>query len=178
MLDLKACLRGEKAAWDAFVDRFARVIYAAVHRTLGSAAPDTGGTDVQDLAQEVFLRLIRNDYRLLKTYDPSRAGLSTWLTIVARSVAIDHVRRRRAKTVPLDAAAQLTDPSDSAQEGSGDLDVPPGLLSPRQQLVLRLLFDREMSVAEVADFLGVKAQTVRSTKHKAILKLREFFASR
>jgi len=41
--------------------------------------------------------------------------------------------------------------------------------------VLRLLFDEEMSVSEAAAVLGVDAQTVRSTKHKAIRKLRDFF---
>jgi DNA-directed RNA polymerase specialized sigma24 family protein len=36
-----------------------------------------------------------------------------------------------------------------------------------------MLFDREMSVEEVAVVLGVNAQTVRSTKHKALSRLRE-----
>ena len=177
MVDLEACFRGDKAAWDAFVDRFARVIFAAVRRTLASRAPAIQAAEVQDVAQDVFLRLIKDDYRLLRTYDPARASLSTWLTIVSRSTAVDHARRRTVRTVPLDdSAAQVPQPPEPSPGGLADLDVPPGLLSARQELVLRLLFDQEMPVAEVAAFLGVNVQTVRSTKHKAIRKLREHFA--
>jgi RNA polymerase sigma-70 factor (ECF subfamily) len=53
--------------------------------------------------------------------------------------------------------------------------MPEGLLSPRQQLVITMLYDREMEVAEIAAALGIDAQTVRSTHHKAMLKLRAHF---
>ncbi|MBL8674031.1 MAG: hypothetical protein JNL07_04020, partial [Rhodospirillales bacterium] len=48
-------------------------------------------------------------------------------------------------------------------------------LTDRQALVLKLLYDRDMDVAEAAGFLKVDAQTVRSTHHKAMLRLREHF---
>ena len=38
-----------------------------------------------------------------------------------------------------------------------------------------MLYDREMEVAEIARVLGIDAQTVRSTHHKAMLKLRAYF---
>jgi RNA polymerase sigma-70 factor (ECF subfamily) len=41
--------------------------------------------------------------------------------------------------------------------------------------VLTLLYDREMEVAEAAALLGVDAQTIRSTHHKAMLRLRAHF---
>jgi RNA polymerase sigma-70 factor (ECF subfamily) len=39
-----------------------------------------------------------------------------------------------------------------------------------------MIYDRDMDVAEIAAVLGVDPQTVRSTHHKAMLKLRTFFA--
>lgn len=51
--------------------------------------------------------------------------------------------------------------------------IPLHLLSARQRLVLRMLFDEDMSVAEAAQVLGVDHQTIRSTKHKALSRLRE-----
>ena len=80
-IDLAALARGDKASWDAFVRRYAGLVIAAVR----GVARD--GTDFDDLAQEVFLRLCKDGFRLIKTYDPTRAALSTWLTIVARSTA-------------------------------------------------------------------------------------------
>jgi RNA polymerase sigma-70 factor (ECF subfamily) len=165
-----ALLRGEKAAWDAFVWRYGGLVIAAV-RGVAMAQPE-----VEDLTQEVFVRLCKDNFRLLRSYDPARASLSTWLTIVARSTARDGLRRRRAETVPLDLVpeAQLAiDPVEPVQK----LKLPEALLSPRQRQILAMLYDREMDVAEIARALGIDPQTVRSAHHKAMVKLRAHFRS-
>jgi RNA polymerase sigma-70 factor (ECF subfamily) len=162
-------VQGSKAAWDGFVRRYAGLIVAAVR----SVARD--GADTEDLTQEVFVRLCKDGFRLLKTYDPSRAGLSTWLTIVARSTARDALRRRHPAVTPIEdvpeALLAVHDPAPVEK-----LRLPEELLSPRQKLVLNLLYERDMDVAEVAQSLGIDPQTVRSTHHKAMLKLRTHFA--
>jgi RNA polymerase sigma-70 factor (ECF subfamily) len=53
--------------------------------------------------------------------------------------------------------------------------IPPELLSPRQAVVLDMLYRRDMDVAEVAQVLAIDRQTVRSTHHKAMIKLRAHF---
>jgi RNA polymerase sigma-70 factor (ECF subfamily) len=168
-IDLQALARGEKGAWDAFVRRYAGLIVAAVR----GVARD--GSDIEDLTQEVFVRLCKDGFRLLKTYDPARAGLSTWLTIVARSTARDALRRRQLALTPLDAVPEGLLATEATPREK--LRVPEGLLSPRQKLVLSMLYDRDMEVAEIAETLGVDPQTVRSTHHKAMLKLRGHFAA-
>jgi RNA polymerase sigma-70 factor (ECF subfamily) len=132
--------------------------------------------ELEDLTQEVFVRLCKDDFRLLRSYDPARASLSTWLTIVARSTARDGLRRRRADAVPIDAVpeAQLAvDPVEPVER----LKLPDALLSPRQREILTMLYDREMDVAEIAKALGIDPQTVRSAHHKAMVKLRAHFRS-
>jgi RNA polymerase sigma-70 factor (ECF subfamily) len=178
MVDLQGCLRGEKRAWDAFVEQAAPIIFAAVQRTLQQYKPTVDATEAQDLAQDVFVRLVERDYRLLRTYDPSRASLSTWLTLVARSTTIDHLRRLKPRTVPLDEAQELAARETAPDDSPPELDIPADLLSPRQHLILKLLFEREMSVEEAAATLRVDPQTIRSTKHKAITRLRAFFGAR
>jgi len=163
-------LRGEKAAWDAFVRRYGGLVVAAVRGVAMAQA------EVEDLTQEVFLRLCKDDFRLLRSYDPARASVSTWLTIVARSTARDGLRRRRAEAVPIDAVpeAQLAiDPVEPVQR----LKLPEALLSPRQREILAMLYDRDMDVAEIARALGIDPQTVRSGHHKAMVKLRAHFRS-
>ncbi|HET6223434.1 MAG TPA: sigma factor, partial [Dongiaceae bacterium] len=95
-IDLRPLVTGSKRAWDSFVTAAAPLINAVVRRTLASYR--LSEEDVMDAAQDVFVRLCANDYRLLKTYDSARAGLSTWLAVVARSAAVDHARRRRQAT--------------------------------------------------------------------------------
>jgi RNA polymerase sigma factor (sigma-70 family) len=163
-----ALLSGDRAAWNAFVRRYAGLIVAAVR----GVAP--ASSDIDDFTQEVFVRLCKDNFRLLRTYDPSRAGISTWITIVARSTARDALRRRRIESTPIDAVpeAQLAvDPVEPVRK----LKLPEALLSPRQQEILAMLYDREMDVAEVAKALGIDPQTVRSAHHKAMLKLRAHF---
>jgi len=41
--------------------------------------------------------------------------------------------------------------------------------------VLTMLYERDMDVAEIAKTLDVDPQTIRSTHHKAMLKLRAHF---
>jgi RNA polymerase sigma factor (sigma-70 family) len=167
-VDLAALIRGEKAAWDGFVRRYAGLILSAVR---GAAR---AGTEFEDLVQEVFTRLCKDDFRLLKTYDPARAGLSTWLTIVARSTARDVQRRRRIGVIPIDSVPEIA--LAVHDEPREKIRLPDGLLSPRQKLILSLIYERDLEVAEIAAQLGIDPQTVRSTHHKAMLKLRSHFA--
>ncbi len=168
-IDLQALSRGDKAAWDAFVRRYAGLVTAAVRGV------SRDGRDVEDLVQEVFVRLCKDGFRLLKTYDANRAGLSTWLTIVARSTARDALRRRQLPVSPIEAVPEALLATESAPPEK--LKLPEGLLSPRQALILSMLYDRDMEVGEIAEALGVDPQTVRSTHHKAMLKLRSHFAT-
>ena len=166
--ELDALARGDKGAWEAFVRRYAGLVVAAVRGVAREAA------DVEDLTQEVFLRLCKDDFRLLRSYDPARAGISTWITIVARSTARDAMRRHRPVLMPIDAVPEgrlAVDPIEPAQK----LKLPEALLSPRQREILSMLYDREMEVAEIAEALSIDPQTVRSAHHKAMVKLRAHF---
>jgi RNA polymerase sigma factor (sigma-70 family) len=170
-VDLRSLAAGNKRAWDQFVTAAAPLINAVVRRTL--ATYRLSEEDVMDSAQDVFVRLCANEYRLLKTYDPARASLSTWLAVVSRSAAIDHARRRRQATTPLDDVSE-------ASLGVEDrhvekLRIPDGLLTERQMLVMKCLYDEEKDVSEVAQLLKVDAQTIRSTHHKALVRLRAHF---
>jgi len=172
---LAKCLTGSKWAWDAFVDRYAGVIFSAVNRTLRGGRPVDDAETAEDIAQDVFLRLIKDDFRLLRSYDTGRASLTTWLTIVTRSMTIDHMRRKRLPAVAIEDAPPIVAAEDRPTIEDPTAAIPVDLLSGRQRLVLTLLFDRQMDVEEAAETIGVSAQTIRSTKHKAIAKLREHF---
>ncbi len=171
-IDLKALVGGDKQAWDGFCRRYAPVIHGAVRRAFAGGRP--GQDDVLDAAQEVFVRLCRDDFRLLREFDPDRAKLSTWLGVIAYSAAVDWLRRRRSG-IALD---DVPESALSVQQPSHErLIVPPGLLTERQALVIKLLYERDMEVADIAKLLRIDAQTVRSTHHKALLRLREHFGA-
>ena len=168
--DWRKLLGGEKAAWDRFVQGHAGVIFGAVR---GQLVPAGRNDDVEDVVQEVFLKLCRNDFKLLRNYDPARAKVTTWLTVIATTTAIDHLRKQRSgqrsiEEVPEAALSVESEPVMAPK-------IPDGLLSARQSAVMTLLYDKEMEVAEAAALLGVDPQTVRSMHHKALTKLRGHF---
>ena len=170
-IDLRSLATGHKRTWDAFVTAASPLIHAVVRRTL--ATYRSNEDDVMDAAQDVFLRLCANNFRLLQTYDPARAGLSTWLAVVARSAAVDFARRRRQATSPIDEVPESALAVEDRHVEK--LKIPHGLLTERQTLILKCLYDEERDVSEIAQLLKIDAQTVRSTHHKALLRLREHF---
>jgi len=169
--DLADLLKGDKAAWDAFVRAQAPVIFAAVRRRLAPAGRDA---DTEDAVQEVFVKLCRDDFRLLRAFDPAKAKLTTYLTVIASSSAIDHLRRLKAPAETLDDLPEEV--LAVAPQEPAFLSIPEGLLSPRQALVIDLLYRQDLLPGEAAEIIGVDPQTVRSMHHKALTKLRQHFA--
>ena len=187
-VDLHACTRGDKRAWDTFVLRWSGLIYTAVRHVVhkGESSAGEGGhgnrVEIDDATQEVFVRLVKDEFRLLKSFDARKATLSTWLTIVARSTAIDCMRRKRLATTtlephhsPVKSAQEAASARAADKEIDSGAELPMHLLTDRQELVLRMLFDEELTVAQTAKRMGVDEQTIRSTKHKALSRLRQHF---
>ena len=166
-VDLTSVLAGDSGAWKRFAAFATPIVFTVVRRTLVQAASDL----VADLVQDVFLRLCKDGFRLLHTYDADRASLSTWLALVARSTTIDYLRRRRPELVPLDE--MVVEPAAPEQPIRQSLPLPADLLTDRQLTVMKLLYDKDLDVSEVASLLSISEQTVRSTRHKAVTRLRQ-----
>ena len=170
MADLQRLFDGDKRAWDRFVGDHAAVIFAAVRRKLSAAGRLE---DAEDVAQEVFIKLCRNDFKVLRSFDPERAKLTTFLTVIATTTAIDHLRKSRPEIGGLD---EMPDHLASVEaKEPARITIPDGLLPARQALIIKLLYQQEMEVAETAALLGIEPQTVRSLHHKALTRLREHF---
>ena len=163
---------------DGLVERYSPVVYAATIKVLSSRESSAQGYDADDMSQEVFLRLFKDDNKLLRSYNPQKSAFSTWLTIVTRSTVISCLRKKRLSTVPLEEnlhAVSAESPAYQAEKPDNPTSlIPPGLLSPRQELVLKLFYDKEMAVSKISNILSITEQTVRSCRHKAIEKLRKF----
>ena len=174
-LDISSLLRGDRQSWGEFVSRYTPVIYSAVFRLLKTYCGHADVEQAADLTQVVFLNLVKDNYRLLRNFDHRKASLTTWLSLIARSRSLDVLRKRRIVTEPLDALEY--EPRAPASRAMPEIDLPANLLSTRQILIMRLLFDQDLEVAQVAELLKINAQTVRSTKHKVLTKLRKYYAS-
>jgi RNA polymerase sigma-70 factor (ECF subfamily) len=80
----KRLARRDPDALRELYDLHGRATFNFLVRVLGDRAA------AEDVQQQVFFEAWERGER----YDPERAGLLTWLLTVARSRAIDHLRRR------------------------------------------------------------------------------------
>jgi RNA polymerase sigma-70 factor (ECF subfamily) len=168
--EMKTLLRGDPVSWRVFVKRHTPVIFAAVRRRLLLANREG---DCDDVVQSVFMRLCERDYRLLRRFDPAKARLTTYLTVIATSTTLDHLRRQKPAQGSIDDAPESALAVEAKEPAR--VRIPDGLLSPRQALVLQLLYNQDLTPAEAAETMGVAVQTVRSMHHKALTSLRAHF---
>jgi RNA polymerase sigma-70 factor (ECF subfamily) len=84
-------LAGEEDLFEVLVRRYQSRVLAHVARMVGSR------DDALDLSQEIFLKV----FGALNRYNPEYK-FSTWVFRIAGNAAIDHLRKRRPRTVPLE----------------------------------------------------------------------------
>lgn len=108
---VRELLAGGRAAWDRFVREHRLVAFKAVHaaarRFVASEA------DVEDAVSEVFLELLKDDARVLKSYRGD-SKFTTWLTVVAHRVAVREFSRKKPP-IPPSKEPRRSDPEILAQ---------------------------------------------------------------
>ncbi len=110
---VRRCVVGDHAAWGILEETYGSKVSRWMARFLARGGHRTSDLEVAELRQEVFTRLLANDYRALRSW----RGISSfegWLTGVASNVFRDHLRRvspgeRRAFPLGL-AQERLPDP--------------------------------------------------------------------
>jgi RNA polymerase sigma-70 factor, ECF subfamily len=161
-------------AADALYRRFAGRIYGLGIVMLGNDAA------AQDLVQDTFVKLWRSADR----YDRSRGKLETWVLLMARSLAIDAIRRRVLEARTLDHVDRPAE----ADEGPGPDDQVVILdltararramssLPPEQRAALELAYLGGKTSAEISDLEGIPVGTAKTRIRAALLRLRDAMA--
>src|SRR5438477_9334922 len=85
---MRTFARRDPAAAGELFDRFAPRVFGLGMVMLGSAA------QAEDLVQDTFVKV----WRKVDSFDASRGSLDTWVLLIARSLAIDLIRRRVLET--------------------------------------------------------------------------------
>ncbi len=166
---VRAAMAGSEHASRELVRRYERPVFNLIVRMVRDASL------AEDLAQETFVKVFSH----LGSYDPAYK-LASWILKIAHNTTIDHLRRPRANTVPLDESDQPDDarrldgggtPSPLAlleqQELADTLDAAIDRLRPEYREVVVLRYQEELSYEEIADVLDLPMGTVKSYLHRA-----------
>ena len=168
---LSGLAAGDADAATAFTRRFQARVYGLVL----TIVRDEG--IAEDVAQETFVRA----WRHAQTYDPRRGRVATWLLTIARNLAIDVVRVKRAE--PLDPDIVLTKlqraglserpvdqafPPDERDRVRGAIvQLPP---DQRRALVLAAYLGR--TAKEIGELEGIPLGTAKTRIRSAMIALR------
>lgn len=127
--------------------------------------------DVEDLAQQTFLKL----YRARATYRPS-AKFTTYLYLLARQVLIDSVRASERHSALHERAGQempVSEEPPATRGETGDAETALASLSPELREAVVLVVMQGFPYADAAEILGVPVGTVKSRIHAALEKMRK-----
>jgi RNA polymerase sigma factor (sigma-70 family) len=169
-------LHAADTSFEQIVRNHQTMVFSTLIRLTGSRE------HVDDLAQEVFLRL----YRALPAFR-GEALLSTYLYRIIANVAQDEWKRRRRDDRPLvslseeqsDWEERLAHPAPDAEQQLAEkqfrysVEQQLQLLSPMERTILVLYHQEERSYEQIALSLKLPIGTVRTHLHRGRKKLRE-----
>jgi RNA polymerase sigma-70 factor (ECF subfamily) len=151
-------------------ERFAPRVFGLGMVMLGNAS------QAEDLVQDTFVKVWRN----AQAYDAARGSVDTWVLLIARSLAIDLIRRRvlEAKILAAqDEPEATTEPGPAERAETRDLferarSAMVGL-SAGQRAALELAYFGGKTSAEVAELEGIPVGTAKTRIRTALIRLRQ-----
>lgn len=166
---IERCRTGDDTAFGELVDRYKDLVYGVVYRMTSDR------TQVDDLAQEVFLKVHRG-----LPYFRGDAKLSTWIFRIVQNVC-SQGRARQVAGVPLDREddkGRRYEPG-AADAAFGDLELRDRLekaiaqLPENYRLLIAAHYLKGVQYEALAEALDIPLGTVKTHLHRAKRRLRE-----
>jgi RNA polymerase sigma-70 factor (ECF subfamily) len=171
---MRLVARGDTSAFEQVIERHQALVAGTAARMLGS------NSDVEDIAQQVFIRV----WKSARRYVP-RAKFTTWLLKITRNLVFNELRRaKRRAQVPLQSEPGIeefplkdeTNPAPDALLLENELQraIEEAIMqlpeSQRMALVLRRY--EQLSYEEIAEVLDLSVPAVKSVLFRARTELR------
>jgi RNA polymerase sigma-70 factor (ECF subfamily) len=178
---LDRCLNREPGAWNDFVDRFLGLIYHVIHHSAYLRSTPLRPEDVEDLAAEILLQIVSNDYAVLRQFR-RQSSLATYLTVIARRICVSEMARRaQAREVqPRVDGARLAEVEaeepPKAQVGLESLEEVQKLLAKlpsKERRVVRLYYLEGRTYEEISTELHIPVNSIGPILSRARKKLRQ-----
>ena len=184
----KAVTHGEGPSWVATIRRIAEGDQGALGELYDATSPIVLGLINKIVgdpaaAEEIALDVYTQVWRVASTYAQEKGTPMTWLLMLARSRAIDHVRSRarRAKQRerPLEVAFAYSHPGPNpemavvSENRRKIVREALATLGAEQFEALRLAFFDGLSHLEIAKETGIPLGTIKSRIRTAMMRMRE-----
>ena len=111
------CLGKEPGAWNDFIDRYLGLIYHVIHHVAHARSKVLSQPDMEDIAAEILLKIVDDDYEVLRRYRGT-SSLPTYLTVIARRTCVKEMVKRHREAELGHASAHRSNIND----GSGEVE--------------------------------------------------------
>ncbi|MGI8956087.1 MAG: sigma-70 family RNA polymerase sigma factor [Chthoniobacterales bacterium] len=166
--------QGDRASFEQFYDRFARVLFSVAYRLLRNEEA------AEDVLQEVFVQI----WKKAPLYDPARGKPMTWAVTLTRHRAIDIIRstERRGQLhedvkLETEVGEKFDDHNSfdavTSSERHDFVREAMGKLSRDQREAIELAFFGSLTQAEIAERLRLPLGTVKARIRRGMMKLRD-----
>jgi RNA polymerase sigma-70 factor (ECF subfamily) len=179
---LDRCLQRKPRAWEDLVDRFMGLVVHVVNHAAQARSIRLSREDRDDLAAEVFLQLIRDDFTILRRFR-GQSSLATYLTVIARRIVVKRLVQWKTAS-PLDEAAvnrasQQADDSLPEQRLSDHEEVQRLLsgLEDHEAEIVRMYHLEAKSYQEISAAVGVSENSIGPILSRARNKMRRASAN-
>src|SRR5215216_7782956 len=166
--------QGDTGAFEELVEKHQTLVAGTIARMLGS------NSDVEDIAQQVFIRV----WKSARRYVP-RARFTTWLLKITRNLVFNEMRRtKRRPHVPLQSESGAEDPplkdetnlapDASLLESELQQAIEQAIqrLPETQRMALVLRRYQELSYEQIGEVLNLSVPAVKSVLFRARTELR------
>lgn len=173
---LQRCLQHDTGAWNDFVDRFLGLIYHVIHYTAHLRSTPLSPEEVEDIAQEVLLQVVANDYAVLKQFR-AKSSLATYLTVIARRICVHQLAKIAPSRRPLPSELKKTEEEEIPRARVG-LERQEEVLKLLKRLpskereVVRLFYLEGRSYEEISSALNIPVNTIGPVLSRAKKRLK------
>ena len=169
---ISAVLNGNQEAYAQIVERHKAFVFTLVLRYIKNRE------DAEEVAQDVFIKA----YRALADFKGA-SKFSTWLYTIITTTCISFLRKKKPDIHSLDNenVFETIDNKDSGMSANqveqksrvAMVNNAIALLSPDDAEIVTLFYKGEQTLEEIAQVLGVEANTVKVRLHRARTRLKE-----
>ena len=186
---IKACVKGDKAKWNEFIQKYSRLIYNYIHNTAKIKGSQLTDEVIKDIFQGIFSRLIEDNYRRLRNFKAKNGcRLASWLRTITINYTLDYLSRSKS-TVSLDQEDEegnslkdiLSDNSASQDEDLINKELLEQLmfcidkLNSEEKHFIDLYMHRGLDLGQIVEVLRIGRGAVDVRKQRIIAKLKECF---
>jgi RNA polymerase sigma-70 factor (ECF subfamily) len=168
---IAACLASQPGACESFVGRFSGLFAHVAARAAAQRGSPIAAGDRDDLVAEILLECLRNDAAVLRSF-AGRSSLPTFLTVIARRVAVRHLGRGAAPRGTGSARQPMARDETTLIANREQVETLLGRLDGAEAQLLRLHHLEARSYGEISRLTGMPLGSIGPALSRAREKLR------